>query len=91
MNITLQPKHQDSILGQLLELKKSIDYHTAEIKPHLETMEKWEKKEYLEVHEGNVASFNNLKNYLNDEESTFNTILSEYNLTVEEFINNLTY
>lgn len=82
----LKPQHQSTIVGQLLEAKQAVNYHNKNIKPFLSDMENWEAKEYTDVNNDNLNKINNLKNVLIENESIFNPLLSEYELTVTIFI-----
>ena len=85
--IKLNAKHQDSVIGQILELKNQITYHTENIAPFYSEMQAWEAKEYKSVYDENISRLSELKNMLIENESIFNEILSSYNLTVAVFIN----
>lgn len=82
----LQPKHQDSVIGKLLNLKKQIEYHRKHIQPRFGELELWEKKEYHAVHLQNMMRFGYYKDFIKAEANIFNELLNEYGHTVDSFI-----
>lgn len=83
----LKPQHQDSVIGQMLGLKAQITYHNDNIVPFYNEMKVWEKKEYDNVNNNNINKLAELKQYTIENESLFNLILIDYNMSVAIFIN----
>lgn len=84
--MTLLAKHQDTLLGQYLELVAQVNYHNTNIDPFYSDMENWEMKEYVAVNNDNLEAIENCKKSMMQNEAIFNELLSEYNLSVAVFI-----
>lgn len=87
--LTLKPQHETTIIGQMLQLKRSIQYHKENIAPNLHEVAKWEQKEYLAVDADNQAELERLKQIIISDKPTFNQFLSQYQsgLCVAMFVN----
>lgn len=84
--LQLTPQDQNNVIGKSLELKRSIEYITNDVKPHFEQMESWEVKEYKNVLENDSNELEQNKAYMMENQSVFNNVLSKYDLTVVTFI-----
>lgn len=84
--LTLKAKHEDTLVGQYLNLVSQVNYHNANIAPFYSEMEKWEMKEYVAVNNDNLEAIENCKKAMMQNEAIFNNLLSEYNLSVVIFI-----
>lgn len=84
--LKLQPKHEDTVIGRILDIKKQIEYANQNIVPHFDEMKKWEVKEYQSVLDNYIKEFNELMEALNKDKSLFDMILKEYNLDVDKFV-----
>jgi|GEM_PF-4129110 len=83
----LKPQHQDTVIGQMLDLKAQINYHNDSIVPFYSELQVWEKKEYESVNNDNINKLAALEQYIIENESLFNLILIDYNMSVAIFIN----
>jgi len=88
-NLQLKEKHQNTVIAKTLKIKKQIDYYNSNISPKLNDLEQWMKKEYVKNHENVKKEYENLKEYILDNEELFNEILNEYNINVVSFFNSL--
>lgn len=86
ITMKLEPKHEDSVIGKLLDLKRQIVHHQQNIQPRYGELEPWEIKEYHELHVGNMTRFGYFKDYIRTERILFDEILADYGLTVDQFI-----
>ena len=84
--LKLRPEHQDTIIAKMLSLKSQIQYMNENVMPFLPDMEKWEAKEYSNVHAGYVRDLDEKKERIIEHEAYFNRILNHYNLTVVIFL-----
>jgi len=84
--IKLTPQLEDSIIGQALRLKSSISYFNENTAPHIETMEKWEAKEYTEVNDDAKAKLEEIKSSLKENEKFWNEELAMLKMSVVVFI-----
>ena len=84
--LQLTPQDQNNLIGKSLELKRSIEYITNEVKPHFEQMESWEVKEFKSVLENDSKELDETKAYMMENQSVFNELLLKYDLTVVTFI-----
>ena len=85
--LALKPQHETSVIGQMIQLASSINYHKNEIAPRLQDAEPFERKEYEAMNNENIQSLSEMKAYIIENESTFNNLLSSYGLSVSIFIN----
>lgn len=81
----LKPKHQDTVIASVMANANAIKYHNDSIKPHLENTDKNTKREYEEIYADYVKELNKGLKHMDAFNKTFNSILCEYNYTVEEF------
>jgi len=84
--LNLKPQHEDTVIGKLINLKSLLDEHKNNVKPLLSKMENWEKKESLQIYNDIKNEISELKNVITENESVFNSILGDYNLTVTMFL-----
>lgn len=87
MNIKIKDQHIDTIIGRMVQLRKMVDHHNSEIKPFMGEMEEWERKEYYSIFDGYKKDIEQNAVYMMQNESDFNLILCDYNLSVAIFIN----
>lgn len=85
--LTLKPQHETSVIGQMIQLVSSINYHKNEIAPRLQDAELFERKEYEAMNNENIQSLSEMKAYIIENENVFNDLLSSYGLSVSVFIN----
>ena len=85
--LALKPQHETSVIGQMIQLASSINYHKNEIAPRLQDAVPFERKEYEAMNNENIQSLSEMKAYIIENESTFNNLLSSYGLSVSIFIN----
>jgi len=85
--LKLQAKHEDTLVGQYLNLVAQVNYHNANTAPFYSEMENWEMKEYVAVNNDNLEAIENCKKAMMENESIFNELLSAYNLSVAVFVN----
>jgi len=85
--LALKPQHETSVIGQMIQLVSSINYHKNEIAPRLHEAELFERKEYEAMNNENIQSLSEMKAYIIENESTFNNLLFSYGLSVSVFIN----
>lgn len=84
--LKLKPQHETTVIGQIIDANRAVNYHNENTAPFYNQMEKWEMKEYKSVNDDNIAKIKILKDTLISNESLFNNLLSEYNLTTTIFI-----
>lgn len=85
--LILKPQHETTSIGLMLQYKSAIEYHNKNIAPRFNEMEKWEQKEYKKNLIDYTNSLEDNKKYIIENESFFNELLSQYNLSVSIFIN----
>ena len=83
----LKPQHQTSVIGRMLDIRNQIIYLKNNVIPFSYKMEKWEYKEYSLQFNNYKQELDELSDYIYKNESLFNEILSNYNLSVSVFIN----
>ena len=83
--IVFKEKHADTIPAKSIELAKQIFHYRSEIAPNFDDMEDWQINEYVEVYKSNLLKLIDNINYMIENESVFNEILCEHNLTTVIF------
>ena len=81
--------NEDGVLHEIIGDKKQIRYHESHIAPKLSKMEKWEAKEYSDVHDSSVKNYKHLREYMMSNEAVFNEKLAKYNMSVSVFLSKL--
>lgn len=84
--VVLKPKHRDTVLFKVQANAKAISFFKENIEPKFSSMEEWEIKEYKLAHEIAKQTLKKLNDFMIENESVFNEMLFEYNLTVTTFI-----
>ena len=82
----LKPEHQDTLIGQLLTLKSRREYYLKNTMPFYSEMTKSEQKEYSELYDENESDIRILSECIMQNQSIFNHILSNYNLSCVTFL-----
>ena len=76
-------------INKIESLKQQINYHNLEIKPHLGSLQKWEAKEYITVHNNNIKELKAAAKYMRTHSELWEDVLAKYGFTVEKFLRRL--
>lgn len=82
----LQPRHQDSVIGRVIEARSQVIYHLNETVPYYDKMQEWEKKEYIAVLSDSRKEFSDLIEYIQENEKHFDDLLFSYGHTTSTFL-----